>query len=357
MICQADAIKFPFLKETSIYAKDIAIKDFLDDKEIIKKIDNYLYDIFSKKYHDYEIIDINTALKRFIGCVLLINQVKKDRLTRRFAKIESEHYVQQLRIIYNKDTSFSKENFYTYFDMIYTNLYGKNDIKKTKENLYALKIPRYLSITRDKPELKLINQAVLNGYVIFNLETLFELLMSGIKTHITSKIENMSIITDLDIKRKGEKISKFHPPSVVLPKEFINLIKKYEYLDTYATVNKTIKGHDDKNYDKEKLVNELEKGYPPCISHLIDKLSSDDKVSHFQRLTLASFMNKAGKSREEIVQVFSNARNFNDKVTRYQINQIVDSDYMPASCERINEMGFCFRNKKCGSIKNPIQYL
>jgi len=356
LICQADAIRFPFLKESSIYAKDIVIKDFLEDKEIIKKIDNYLYDIFSKKYHDYEVIDIDTALKRFIGCVLIINQIKKDRLTHRFAKVESEHYIQQLRIIYNKDTSFSKENFYTYFDMIYTNLYGKNDVRKTKENLYAIKIPKYLSIIRDKPELKLINQAVLNGYVIFNLETLFELLMSGIKTHIVSKIEKMSIVTDLDLKRRGVKVSKFHPPSVVLPKEFISLIKKYEYLDTFVSVNKTIKGHD-KNYDKEKLVIDCKKGYPPCVSYLIDKLNDDNKVSHFQRLTLASYLNKAGKSQEEIVQVFSNAPNFDDKVTRYQINQIVDSDYMPASCERINEMGFCFRNNKCGLIKNPIQYL
>lgn len=358
MICSEDCIRFPFLSDARHFAK-FNILETLNDKQIRDKIDIYLYDIFTKKYHNHENLDIDTVMKRFVGSLIVINHVKKDRCIYKYADVESSYYIYKLRLIYGADKSISKENFFVYFDMIYREIYGEMDIKKTNEGFfYVLTIPRFLSKVskfRDKESFKLINQQIVRGHVLLDLESLYLFLKQALAGFLVNKIKNLNIETDLNTK----KSSKFHPP-LVLPDGFKELIKKYEYIDAYNDAYSKPPPPNTDSFDIHKLrdsIKEVQGPQPPCIAKVIDMFQKGESPSHFQRLTLSAYLYKQNYSMEQILEIFSNAPNYDEKITRYQLQQIKSKDYMVSSCSSIEQNGFCFRNSVCGKIKNPIQLL
>jgi len=98
---------------------------------------------------------------------------------------------------------------------------------------------------------------------------------------------------------------------------------------------------------------------PPCIEKLIEDLQRGENLSHFARFALAAFLVNAGWDVGQIVDLFRNAPDFDEKVTRYQVEHIAGKRgggrrYTPPSCERMRQEGLCVAN--CG-ISNPIEWL
>jgi DNA primase large subunit len=101
--------------------------------------------------------------------------------------------------------------------------------------------------------------------------------------------------------------------------------------------------------------------YPPCIKHAIDVLESGENLSHSGRFMLATFLLGRGQSIDEISPLFKNAPDYNEKVTRYQINQIAGETgsnikYSCPSCEKLKSNDLCFIIPECGNIINPMQF-
>lgn len=343
MLCDSDIIKFPFIKDAVIHASKFSLTDLGGD-EIAGLIDEYLHNVLVlKKTVVKKCENVETEVKRFIGTCLVMNQVNKEQLLFSFTDVESRHYVSLLEDIYYKDDN-KKENFYIYFSMIFKQVFNKEEVEiKKSGNKYVLKIPRYLMMLKSfsQPDIKLINQfEVRKGYVFFNTKTLFEILRRGIKSYLTEKIKNMTMPS----KTKFYQIEQ-------IPKGITDLIFKYRNF----TFGSTIVGGGGGDSNKKQQTGSL----PPCIKHVISKLVTSN-ATHLERLTLASFLLKKnnGEIDDNMIDIFRNADNFNEKTTLYQLNQIKHGDYMIPSCDKINLGGFCFRDKKiCGNIKNPIQLL
>ncbi len=107
---------------------------------------------------------------------------------------------------------------------------------------------------------------------------------------------------------------------------------------------------------KQISTNVGESGWPPCIRHAIKYLYGGGNLNHTGRFMLASYLVKAGVSKEVICGHFVPAPDYNERVTSQQVEHIRRGKYIPPSCAKLETLGLCHRNRKCGSIRNPIQY-
>jgi DNA primase large subunit len=101
--------------------------------------------------------------------------------------------------------------------------------------------------------------------------------------------------------------------------------------------------------------------YPPCINHAIEVMKKGDNLPHSARVLLATYMLAIGKPIDEIVFMFENAPDFNEKITRYQVEHLAGmkgshTKYSVPSCEKIRNENLCFATAECDTLINPIQF-
>ncbi len=116
--------------------------------------------------------------------------------------------------------------------------------------------------------------------------------------------------------------------------------------------------------------------FPPCIRKMQRTLEKGDNLSHAGRFCLAAFLHRAGASFETIVDAYRGAPDFDESVTRYQVEHITLRDggrgYEPPECETLRSHGLCVRDgdpdaatpsdrerdPRCfdPTLKHPLQY-
>ncbi|MEM2163493.1 MAG: hypothetical protein QXR62_03600 [Candidatus Bathyarchaeia archaeon] len=85
-----------------------------------------------------------------------------------------------------------------------------------------------------------------------------------------------------------------------------------------------------------------EYGLPPCTSSVLKSLLSGMNPPHDQRFALVCDLLRLRYSVEEIVKFFSNAADFNEKKTRYQVGHIMRKGYKRPTCEwRVSRNMYC----------------
>ncbi len=98
--------------------------------------------------------------------------------------------------------------------------------------------------------------------------------------------------------------------------------------------------------------------YPPCIKAMIERLRAGENLSHHERFTVAAFLARIGMDVEDILDLFRNAPDFNERIARYQIEHIAGlrgsrKKYMPYSCSTLKSLGLCPVEGDCGA-RNPL---
>jgi DNA primase large subunit len=68
-----------------------------------------------------------------------------------------------------------------------------------------------------------------------------------------------------------------------------------------------------------------------------------------------------GKPIDEIVSLFESAPDFNQKITRYQVEHLAGlkgsrTKYSVPSCEKLLIENLCFATEQCAGIINPMQF-
>jgi len=95
------------------------------------------------------------------------------------------------------------------------------------------------------------------------------------------------------------------------------------------------------------------KDIAPCMEKVIEELNQGVNVPHLKRWSLAVFLIKRGWDTEKIVEIFSHAPNYDEKIVRYQLDHIKSKGYSMPSCHTLKVQGICVA--ECG-IKNPLQF-
>jgi len=98
---------------------------------------------------------------------------------------------------------------------------------------------------------------------------------------------------------------------------------------------------------------------PPCMKAIMEALKRGENLPHAARFAITTYLLKRGWDVEQIVDLFRNAPDFNEKITRYQVQHIAGraggrKEYNVPNCETMRQWGLCVAN--CG-VKNPLQYL
>ncbi|MEM3041422.1 MAG: DNA primase large subunit PriL [Nitrososphaerota archaeon] len=109
----------------------------------------------------------------------------------------------------------------------------------------------------------------------------------------------------------------------------------------------------------KELVNEA---FPPCVRQLYDAAKSGRHISHVGRFTLTTFLLHAGMEPDKVVELFHSSSDFNERLTRYQVEHIGGSRgsrtrYNPPKCETLQTHGVCPGvDDLCRNVRHPLNY-
>ncbi|MCS7145817.1 MAG: DNA primase large subunit PriL [Nitrososphaerota archaeon] len=197
---------------------------------------------------------------------------------------------------------------------------------------YKVRVPHYLSLTSriDALEWKLVNRVVRQGWVYVTPRELARIAVEAIQKRILGRYE----------EARG----------IPLP-------------DSLSEVGKRIRGILAEKRSFEAVAGQVsEKYWPPCMAKIKSELIAGLGVGHFANFALAAFMITAGYTTEQVMAMYSQRSDFNERIARYQTEHIAGQRgsrvrYTPPSCSTMKTHGLCVEDGRlCPGIKNPIQY-
>jgi hypothetical protein len=83
--------------------------------------------------------------------------------------------------------------------------------------------------------------------------------------------------------------------------------------------------------------------YPPCIADMVLRMVETGELSHAERFQLAAYLRSVGWKKEDVIDLFRAASDFDEHTTTYQVEHIYSNGYTPAGCLKIINMGACPR--------------
>jgi DNA primase large subunit len=328
-----DLAKYPFLSEASEYIRQIQLDyeefDRPEMKYIIDRAAEKLNTEITKgkvfqKLDNYE-IEILTFLVTLImvKCLAIETIFKKHSL---FEALRAERFlIEDLK----KEESQQKRRLL--LSKVFTELFKVEvevEVNSANNRLFKVKVNDYLERASKfhEQEWKLINRSVYKGYVYLDANETVRLIRNELNSLIYNRIKSMDI--------------SGIPQS--LRKKLLELSPKF------------VQNYTRGDYDKVS-------DYPPCVKHAIDEMSRGENLPHSARVLLATYMLAIGKNIDDIVMLFQNAPDFNEKITRYQIEHLAGNrgsrtKYFVPSCEKIRNESLCFATQDCSGIVNPIQF-
>jgi DNA primase large subunit len=92
---------------------------------------------------------------------------------------------------------------------------------------------------------------------------------------------------------------------------------------------------------------------PPCIVKLLENLAKGENLPHSARLALTVYLLKAGMPENDIVKLFATSPDYDERVTRYQVDYIRRKGYSMPACRLMDSNGLCVY--RCG-VRSPLAY-
>ena len=316
--------KYPFLAEAGQYLQDkgFTLEQFATDPDlqiIVDKAYERIESATSGRIYNTKLDSSDTF--SFLIAIILLKLSGMNTLINRFSLAEARRAEKFLEKDLVSDLNKTSEELAI---KIIKDIFSVS-VKKIK-NHFVIPIPDYLrhAVNFHEIEWKLVNRRVENGMVFLTPHETVRLIRKELDGYI------------------GSRIRAANTPS--LHKGFEDKVNKLAGLAKKFTVSTTISTE-----------------YPPCIKHAIDVLENGENLSHSGRFMLAAFLLGRGQPIDKIALLFKNAPDYNEKVTRYQINQIAgetgsNTKYSCPSCEKIKSNDLCFAIPECDNIINPIQF-
>ena len=316
--------KYPFLAEAGQYLQDkgFTLEQFATDPDlqiIVDKAYERIESATNGRIYNTKLDSSDTF--SFLIAIILLKLSGMNTLINRFSLAEARRAEKFLEkdLIGNLNKTSEELAIKIIRDIFSVS------VKKIK-NYFVIPIPDYLrhAVSFHELEWKLVNRRVENGMVFLTPHETVRLIRKELGGYIGSRIRSAN--TPSMHKGFEDKVNKL-----------VGLAKKFTVSATVSTE------------------------YPPCIKHAIDVLENGENLSHSGRFMLATFLLGRGQPIDKIALLFKNAPDYNEKITRYQINQIAgetggNTKYSCPSCEKIKSNDLCFAIPECDNIINPIQF-
>ncbi len=323
-----DLAKYPFLNEAGEYLRESGfgweelarpdMKDIIDraGERIEVGVSGSVYN----KLEKYEI-----EILTFILSLIIVKTIGMEPVLRKYALSEARRAEGFLIEDLKRQNEMQKRSL---FAKIFEDLFKlKISVAEEDGRLFKVKVADYLSRSSHfhEQEWKLINRLVNHGYVYLDADETVRLVRNELSVLIYDKVKAMTLpLLPQPIKDKSEELRA-------------KLAPRYEYRAGAVT------------------------DYPPCVKHAIEIMTKGENLPHSARVMLATYMLAIGKPIEEIVMMFQNAPDFNERITRYQVEHLAGmkgghTKYSVPSCEKLRNESLCFATEECNGIINPLQF-
>jgi len=193
----------------------------------------------------------------------------------------------------------------------------------------AVRWTSYLRYAPQDPYWAMINRPVIKGWVALPVHDFERLLEEAYEERILQIVRDNElavgrVAASVDLSQLEDVLKKFAQPPL-------------------QTTQRPTGGND-----------------PPCMKAILEALKNGENLPHTARFAITTYLLWRGWDVEQIVDLFRTAPDFNEKITRYQVQHIAGraggrKQYAVPSCDTMNSWGLCPTNLGCG-IKNPVQY-
>lgn len=324
----SELAKYPFLQEASDYIQKTKF-DFaeFDRPEMIhiinravEKLENELEGKIYSNLDEYEI-----EIMTFLVSLLLIKAIGLEEVSKKCSLFEAMRVERFLSTDLSIERSQKKK---LLVQKIFQDLFNINIDFDSTSSICKLSIPDYLlrASKMYEQEWKLINRSVKDGYVYLDTDEAVRLIRNELSNLIYTRVKNMKVYeVPILIKSKADELRK-----------------KYSGRYVYRNQFKILE-------------------YPPCIKHAMEIINKGENLPHSARFMLATYMLAIGKTEEEVIEIFKNSPDYNEKITRYQVEHLAGKKgshikYSVPSCDRLRSEDLCFAVKECENLINPIQF-
>jgi DNA primase large subunit len=321
-----DIAKYPFLTEAGQYLKelDYSLDEFEDPskKRIIERAYQRIITALDGNIFK-ELEDHDTEIVSFLIALIIVRALGIRSVSRKYALGEAR----RTEMFLEKDLKEEREeSMRAVLTRIFSDLFS---IDVMQENgRFKVKVADYLkraSYFHDE-HWKLVNRIVSKGYVYLDPDETVRLIRDELTLYIYDKVNKMEV-RQLPRTIKG-KVD-----------ELRSKVVKHSEFRRYFVATK----------------------YPPCIQHILQVLSKGENPPHSARFLLATYMLSVGKSVDEVCAFFESAPDYNERVTRYQVEHLAGmrgsgTKYTCPSCEKVVGDNNCYKTEECDGIINPMQF-
>jgi DNA primase large subunit len=325
-----DLARYPFLKETTDYVRklDLKVEDLANpslasvlERAEARVEEAILYTLTGRKQRNDDV-----EILSFPAAMMLVVATENSFIKKRYALAEAKQADEDLKLE-------SREKLLA----IAHNFGWKLAINERSEipTEFALSFMDYIRNTtdlRDK-KWKLVNRLLSHGNVYLTRNEAARLLNEEVRKHIEKRLEVRDTPT--------------FPPKIA---EIADKIKK---LSLEKIGKAEMEGF------PEVIV---QTAFPPCIDALYQAFTSGRHLSHVGRFTLTSFLVNIGMPPEKVIELFRNFSDFNERMTRYQVEHIAGEKgsrtrYIPPKCDTLKTHSVCANpDELCQKIRHPLSY-
>ena len=326
----SDLAKYSFLNEASDYIREthFEFEEFNrpEMKHVIDRAAERI-EIEITKGLVYEKLDkYEIEILTFLVTLIIAKSIGSESILKKYSLFEAMRAEKYLTEDLRKERNNERKRLLLF--KIFEDLFKINvDIDSKDNNLFKVRVTDYLTRAPNfhEEEWKLINRLVHNGYVYLDADETVRLIRSELTSLIYSRVKTMTLSNlPESIKAKVDDLrTKLKP--------------HYEYRRYQPT------------------------HYPPCIKKALEMMNRGENLPHSARLMLATYMLAIGKSVDDIVILFHNAPDYNENITKYQVEHLAGNrgshtKYSVPSCEKLRNANLCFATEECNGITNPIQF-
>lgn len=322
-----DLARYPFLNEAGEYLRQSGFGwdelDRPDMADIIRRAEERIQAGVSGKVYG-KLDRYETEILTFLVTLIMVKSIGMEPVLKKYALAEARRAEKFLTEDLKKQNDAQRQALLSkIFGDIFCLTIGTTDDGR----LFKVKVTDYLARSSHfhEQEWKMINRLVSDGQVYLGPDETVRLVRNELAVMINNRVHAMNLpALPRAIKDRSDALRT-------------ELAPHYEY--------------------RMRSVTE----YPPCVKHAIDVMNRGENLPHSARLMLATYMLAIDKPIDEIVEMFKNAPDFNERITRYQVEHLAGSKgsrtkYSVPSCDKLRTENLCFATKDCDGIINPIQF-
>ena len=324
---RGDYAKYPFLPESGkfVQMQELSISNLVDgsNDNIINRAKERIIEAAKRQEVSDKSYDYDVELLSFPVSLMLVKAANIKHFIPQYSFAEAirvEHLMEKEK---NKDLVI-----FIFKTML--NIPIEEVSFTSGSKLYEFRIPVVEYLKRSTKihgePWKLISKPVKQGYVYLNTHDLIRLIRDETSELIATKISDISI-----------------------PKLPSQLEEILEEVRSYIP------------RPRPKLTIISPSKYPPCVMKALDLIQNGKNLPHFGRFLMATYLLKTGKTVDDIVNYFSKAPDFNERITKYQVEHVSGLkggkiSYNVPLCKTLQTHNFCFKTAECGTIKSPTQF-